>query len=95
MDLHHPIVKEFPQYREIIRHLKGSNDQFRTAFEQYHTLDDAVCRIEEEVDFATDQEIEELKMRRAKLKDYIYLQIKHSLPNFPAAVIPPLARAQA
>jgi uncharacterized protein YdcH (DUF465 family) len=37
-----------------------------------------VYRIEEDIDFATDQEIEELKMRRAKLKDYIYHIIRHA-----------------
>jgi len=41
-------------------------------FDEYHRLDDAVYRVEEEIDFATDQEIEEMKMRRARLKDYIY-----------------------
>ncbi len=72
MDLHHPILREFPEHRDTIRRLKGSDDHFRKMFDEYHCLDDAVYRIEEEIDFATDQEIEELKMRRAKLKDYIY-----------------------
>jgi uncharacterized protein len=77
MDLHHPILREFPEHREIIRRLKGSSDQFRSVFDEYHRLDDEIYRIEEEIDFATDQEIEELKMRRAKLKDYIYHLIRH------------------
>jgi uncharacterized protein YdcH (DUF465 family) len=63
MDLHHPILREFPEHRETIRR---------------HRLDDEIYRIEEEIDFATDQEIEELKMRRAKLKDYIYHIIRHA-----------------
>src|SRR5436853_6936055 len=66
MDLHHPILREFPEHRETIRSLKGSNEQFRSAFEEYHRLDDEIYRIEEDIEFATDQEIEELKMRRAK-----------------------------
>jgi uncharacterized protein len=78
MDLHHPILREFPEHREVIRRLKGSNDHFRNLFEEYHRLDDEIYRIEEEIDFATDQEIEELKMRRAKLKDYIYHLIRHA-----------------
>jgi uncharacterized protein len=77
-DLHHPILREFPEHRETIRRLKGADEQFRKNFEEYHLLDDAVSRIEEEIDFATDQEIEELKMRRAKLKDYIYHSIRHA-----------------
>jgi uncharacterized protein YdcH (DUF465 family) len=78
MDLHHPILREFPEHREVIRRLKGSDDHFRNLFNEYHRLDDEIYRIEEEIDFATDQEIEELKMRRAKLKDYIYHLIRHA-----------------
>ena len=61
MDLHHPILREFPQYRETIKRLKAGSDQFRRFFEEYHTLDEAIYRIEEEIEFATDQETEELK----------------------------------
>jgi hypothetical protein len=77
MDLHHPIYREFPEHRETIKRLKGSDTQFRHLFDEYHKLDDEICRIEEDIDFATDQEIEEMKMRRAKLKDVIYHQICH------------------
>ena len=80
MDLHHPIYQEFPEHRETIRRLKGVDDRFRKWFEEYHSLDDAIYRIEEEIDFATDQEIEELKKRRAWLKDQIYYAIRHSMP---------------
>jgi uncharacterized protein YdcH (DUF465 family) len=83
MDLHHPILREFPEHREVIRRLKGANEHFRQMFEEYHRLDDSIYRIEEEIDFATDQEIEELKLRRAKLKDYIYHLIRHAPPVCP------------
>jgi len=83
MDLHHPILREFPEHREAIRRLKGSNEHFRSVFDEYHRLDDEIYRIEEEIDFAIDQEIEELKMRRAKLKDYIYHIIRHAPPFIP------------
>jgi uncharacterized protein len=77
MDLHHPILREFPKHRDVIKHLRAGDERFRKMFEEYHALDDAVCRIEEEIDFATDQEIDELKMRRAWLKDRIYYAITH------------------
>ena len=82
MDLHHPILRDFPEHREIIRRLKGSDDHFRRMFDEYHRLDDSVYRIEEEIDFATDQEIEEKKLRRAWLKDQIYRVVKrgHTAP---------------
>ena len=52
MDLHHPIMREFPEHREVIRRLKGSDDRFRKMFDEYHQLDDSIYRIEEEIDFA-------------------------------------------
>jgi len=72
MDIHHPFVSEFPEHREIIRHLRLSDNKFRQMFEEYHQLDDEVARIEEEIEFATDQQIDELKFKRAKLKDALY-----------------------
>ena len=83
MDLHHPIFREFPEHREVIRRLKGSDGHFRAMFDEYHRLDDSVYRIEEEIDFATDQEIEELKKRRAWLKDRIYHSIRHPRVSTP------------
>ncbi|MFO1500469.1 MAG: DUF465 domain-containing protein [Verrucomicrobiota bacterium] len=82
MDLHHPILREFPEHRETIKRLKAGNDHFRKFFEEYHTLDEAIYRIEEEIEFATDQETDELKKRRAWLKDQLYHSIMHaSLPG--------------
>ena len=78
MELHHPIMREFPEHRDVIKRLRGSNDHFRHVFDEYHRLDDSIYRIEDDIDFASDQEIEELKMRRAKLKDYLYHLIRHA-----------------
>jgi len=78
MDLHHPILQEFPEHRDTIKRLRNSNEHFRNVYDEYHKLDDSIYHIEEEIDFATDQEIEELKMRRAKLKDYIYHLVCHA-----------------
>ena len=83
MDLHHPITREVPNHAATIKQLRSTNDQFRKAFKEYHRIDDAIYRIEEDIDFATDQEIDERKMRRAKLKDYIYHLIRHAPPIVP------------
>jgi uncharacterized protein YdcH (DUF465 family) len=78
MDLHHPLVKEFPHHRETIRSLKLGDGKFRAMFEEYHQVDDEICRIEEDVEYATDQTIDELKFRRAHLKDALYAALhKH------------------
>lgn len=76
MDLHHPFVAEFPAHRETIRSLKLADGTFRQMFDEYHRLDDEICRIEEDVEFATDQQIDELKFKRAKLKDALYTAVQ-------------------
>jgi hypothetical protein len=76
MDIHHPFVNEFPAHRESIRSLKLADTTFRRMFEEYHQLDDEICRIEEDVEFATDQQIDELKFKRAKLKDALYTAVQ-------------------
>jgi uncharacterized protein YdcH (DUF465 family) len=76
MDLHHPFVKEFPAHRETIRSLKLRDGNFHTMFGEYHKVDDEICRIEEDVEFATDQQIDELKFKRAKLKDALFAAVK-------------------
>ncbi len=78
MDIHHPFVTEFPEHRETIRSLKLANTQFRAMFEEYHKLDDEICRIEEDIEYATDQELDELKFKRAKLKDALYAAVRKS-----------------
>ena len=84
MDLHHPIYREFPEHRDTIRRLKSSDTHFRHLFDEYHKLDDEIYRIEEDIDFATDQEIEERKMRRVKLKDAIYSLVCQAPVAMPA-----------
>lgn len=78
MDLHHPLLREFPEHREIIRRLRAGDEQFRKMFDEYHQLDESIYRIEEEIDYATDQEIVALKTRRAWLKDTLFHQITHA-----------------
>ena len=78
MDIHHPFVAEFPEHRETVRSLKLADPKFRAMFEEYHHLDDEICRIEEEVEYATDQQIDELKFKRAKLKDALYAAVRKS-----------------
>ena len=61
-----------------LRVVVKADEAFRKWFQEYHNVDDAIYRIEEEIDFATDQEIEEKKLRRAWLKDRIYNAAKRA-----------------
>jgi uncharacterized protein YdcH (DUF465 family) len=76
MDLHHPLVRELPEHRERIHHLRLGDDSFRQMYEEYHDLDDKICRFEEEVEFASDRELAELKARRAWLKDRLFAVVQ-------------------
>ena len=80
MDLHHPLMREFPDHRDVILRLKVGDDHFRKLFDEYHQTDDAVYRIEEQIDFASDQEFEELRMKRALLKDQLYHAVLKASP---------------
>lgn len=78
MDLHHPLTTEFPEYKNIIATLNVKDGYFHNLMEEYDRIDDEICRIEENLQWATDQEIEELKLRRVYLKDKLYSMLRHA-----------------
>lgn len=79
--LHHPLITEFPEYREAIHNLKISNAHFRRLFDEYHEVDTAVVRIEEELDPASDARTEALKIKRLQLKDELHRMLRqHATP---------------
>jgi uncharacterized protein len=67
-DLHH----EFPELSNKIRELKMNDRHFAKLFDEYHELDQEVRHIEEEKEAASDERLEELKLRRVALKDELY-----------------------
>jgi hypothetical protein len=75
VDLHHPLIVEFPNHRDAIHALKSSNAHFRRLFDEYHTVDREVVRIEGEIEPASDDRTRQLKHRRAQLKDDLAAQL--------------------
>ena len=75
MHFHHPLLIDFAEHRDLILRLKVERDDFRQMADEYHQIDRRVCRIERELEAATDQETEALKMRRLWLKDHLYHEI--------------------
>ena len=69
MDLHHPLLSEFPECKETIIRLIAADQDFRIKLREYDHIDDQVAQIEEERIHATDCELETLKMKRVLLKD--------------------------
>ena len=71
---HHPLVKEFPEYKETIHRLKTDDPAFHRLMEKYEGLDKHIFRIEDGSEPAEDAVVEQLKKERLALKDEV-LQI--------------------
>lgn len=73
---HHPLIREFPELRERIRALKGSDQHFSRLFDAYEVADKAVVRAENGVDHLGTNELEGLKKQRLALKDQLYTRLR-------------------
>lgn len=72
----HDLLHEFPEHRERIHQLKTGNAHFARLFEQYHEVDHAVRRMDDNTEPACDERMEALKRRRLHLKDELYAMIR-------------------
>ncbi|MEO8002548.1 MAG: YdcH family protein [Arenimonas sp.] len=72
---HHPLILEFPEFREKIHALKISDKHFSNLFEEYEIVDKAVVRIENGIEPNTDSYLEEQKKNRLHLKDQLYAML--------------------
>jgi uncharacterized protein YdcH (DUF465 family) len=68
----HEIPDEFPEYKDKIHELKLSNGHFARLFDEYHELNREIHRIEAAGINTSDEEFENLKLVRVRLKDEIY-----------------------
>lgn len=73
---HHDLIHELPEYREQIHTLKMSDAHFAKLFEEYHDVTKQVERMEAEIEPATTQREEQLKIKRLHLKDQLYAMLK-------------------
>ena len=71
----HDLVHEFPELRAKIHELKMGDAHFARLYAEYHDTDREVRRIEEEVETPSDAYVEEVKMKRVRLKDQIYAMV--------------------
>ncbi|ALH95069.1 YdcH family protein [Acinetobacter equi] len=68
----------FPEYRSLISQLKQENAHFAKIFDEHNTLDHEILRLEKDVVTSTSDEIDVLKRKKLKLKDEIYVMLKHA-----------------
>ena len=66
----------FPEYRELITKLKGSDAYFTRLFDKHNDMDQLIKNMESRVVQATAVEIETLKTEKLQLKDRIYAHLR-------------------
>jgi uncharacterized protein YdcH (DUF465 family) len=74
--VHHDLVSELPEYKEQIHNLKTSNAHFAKLFDEYHTVNREVMRLEAEGVPVGDVAFENAKKHRLHLKDELYNMLK-------------------
>lgn len=74
----HAITKDFPEFRDTIRLLKGNNAHFSRILEKYEALDKHIVRVEQGLEHLPDLELDAMKLKRVQLKDDLVEQIKCS-----------------
>ncbi len=62
----------FPEYRDLITHLKNKDAHFTRLFDEHNALDQKIKNIESHIEVATEAEIEQLKKQKLHLKDELY-----------------------
>ena len=72
----HDIENEFPQYQQQIEELKRINPAFSALMKEHDELDNEIRRLEEHAQPVDDTYIEEIKKKRAFLKDRVYEMLK-------------------
>ncbi|MCP3867785.1 MAG: YdcH family protein [Gammaproteobacteria bacterium] len=73
----HDILHEFPNRAEIINNLHENNPDFAELMDQHDQLDTEIRDLEEHNQPTSDFHMEDLKKKRALLKDKIYDILRH------------------
>lgn len=73
---HHPLIEEFPEYKESIHKLKMDNAHFRRLAHEYEGIDKSIVRAEQGIEVVNDDYLDAIKKERLHLKDLIYSMIR-------------------
>ena len=69
---HHNLHHEFPEFDKEIHELKVNNHHFKRLMDEHHEIDKTIRRSEENVEPKCDDNVEDLKKQRLKLRDELY-----------------------
>lgn len=73
---HHPLIEEFPEYKDTIHDLKMNNVRFRQLANEYEGIDKSIVRAEQGIEIVNDDYLETIKKERLHLKDMIYSMLR-------------------
>lgn len=68
----------FPEYRELITHMKSENPRFLSLFDKHNRLDSEILRREGPEGTGYNEEIAQLKKEKLRLKDELYKMLKEA-----------------
>lgn len=74
----HELAEEFPAHVETMHKLKESDAHFAKLFEDYHEINRAVHRAETDVEPTDDENMEQMRRTRMKLKDEIWAILRNA-----------------
>ncbi len=73
---HHPLIEEFPEYKDTLHKLKLENAHFRRLAHEYEGIDKSIFRAEQGIEIVNDEYLESIKKERLHLKDLIYSMLR-------------------
>ena len=75
----HDLLALFPAQREILHKLKLDNAHYRVLADRHHDLTEETSRIEEGLEAASDERLEDLKKQRLAVLDEVAAMIAERL----------------
>lgn len=72
----HDLIHEFPGHRDEIHNLKVNNHHFKNLFDEYHSVDHEIHRIESGAELTADKVLNDLRFQRVFLKDQLVEYLK-------------------
>ncbi|MBD7978268.1 MULTISPECIES: YdcH family protein [Pseudomonas] len=77
---HHPLSREFPEFRQQLQQLNSTNPQFVQLAQNYEALDKRIYEVEDGREAVDDLGLQGLKNQRVILKDQITELLKKANP---------------
>ena len=68
----------FPEFRDLIQGLRGSNPHFSKIFEDHEQLDREISQLELDPVHQINDDIEALKRKKLRLKDEMYHLLRNA-----------------